>query len=36
VFFEIFSISVALAQNTTGITTTTTMAATSKNGLFQQ
>jgi hypothetical protein len=32
VFFAFFSISVALAQNTTGATTTATMAATSRNG----
>ncbi len=31
-FFAFFSISVALAQNTTGITTTTTMAAAGRNG----
>jgi hypothetical protein len=32
VFFAFFSISVAFAQNTTGATTATTMAASSRNG----
>ncbi len=31
-FFAFFSISVALAQNTTGVTTSTTMAAAGRNG----